>query len=97
MYGVDEGVWAALVRTLVALSDRRTLVLMAHGNGAAPGAQAMRGRFYELAGAHFACARVAPRELDPEHPGIEVHCLTRLEAGGGKEAARTGRKRARVV
>ena len=39
--------------------------------------QAMRGAFYDLAAASFDVARLEPRDLDPEHPGIEVHCLTR--------------------
>ena len=78
VYGVDEGVWSALVSELTALSSGgRTLILMAHGNGAAPGVQAMRGAFYDLVAAKFDVTRIEPRDLDPEHPGIEVHCLTR--------------------
>ena len=78
VYGVDEGVWLALVATLTALSSGgRTLILMAHGNGAAPGVQAMRGAFYALAAATFDVTRIEPRDLDQDHPGIEVHCLTR--------------------
>ena len=50
---------------------------MAHGNGAAPGVQAMRGAFYALAAAKFDVTRIEPRDLDQDHPGIEVHCLTR--------------------
>ena len=45
VYGVDVQVWTALVATLTALSrGGRTLILMAHGNGAAPGVQAMLPR-----------------------------------------------------
>jgi hypothetical protein len=39
--------------------------------------QAMRGAFYDLAAASFEVTRLEPRDLDSEHPGIEVHCLTR--------------------
>ena len=76
MYGVDEGVWAALVRTLVALSDRRTLVLMAHGNGAAPGVHRMKGAFYEMAHRHFEAVRL-PADT-AEHPGCQIHALVRV-------------------
>ena len=78
VYGKEERVWEALVQTLVALTDNRTLVIMAHGNGAAPGVHSMRGRFYEMAGAHFDAACLA---ADPDHPGCQIHCLVRRSVG----------------
>ena len=77
VYASDEGVWTALVHTLVQLSGPHTLVLLVHGNGAAPGAQHLRGRFYELARKHFECARVAPHHLHAQHQGCTVACLVR--------------------
>lgn len=74
VYGKERRVWVALVETLVALSDERTLVLMAHGNGAAPGVHRMSGAFYELAAAHFESACLP---LDADHPGCQMHCLVR--------------------
>lgn len=47
VYGRDKGVWEALVGTLVALSGPGTLVVMAHGSGAAPGVHQLRGEFYQ--------------------------------------------------
>jgi predicted nicotinamide N-methyase len=84
VYGKEEKVWKALVQTLVALAGEHTLVLMAHGNGAAPGIHNMGGRFYEMAAAHFESECLPP---DPEHPGCQIHCLVRR--GGG--AAGSGR------
>ena len=79
VYGVADDVWAALVRTLAELAGPATVILLAHGNGAAPGVQQMRGRFYELlARERFAVARVEPRALHADHRrGVELHCVTR--------------------
>ena len=74
VYGKEAAVWAALVQTLVALTDEGTLVLMAHGNGAAPGVHQMTGSFYELAAPHFEATCLA---ADAEHPGCQIHCLVR--------------------
>ena len=71
VYGVADDVWAALVRTLAELAGPATVILLAHGNGAAPGVQQMRGRFYGLLARErfFAVARVerarAPRRPPP--------------------------------
>ena len=62
------------METLVALSCEGTLVLMAHGNGAAPGVHSMGGRFYEMAADHFEAASLP---ADAEHPGCQIHCLVR--------------------
>jgi len=79
VYGVADDVWAALVRTLAELAGPATVILLAHGNGAAPGVQQMRGRFYELlARERFAVARVEPQALHADHRrGVELHCVTR--------------------
>ena len=81
VYGREERVWAALVTTLLALSAPHTLILMAHGNGAAPGVHAMRGPFYERAAEHFDAACLA---ADAEHPGCAIHCLVRKPASCSK-------------
>lgn len=77
VYSSDEGVWGNLVETLEQLSGPATLVVMVHGNGAAPGAQQLRGRFYELARRRFECTRVAPHHLHAQHHGCTVACLVR--------------------
>jgi hypothetical protein len=71
-------VWEALVQTLVALTNEKTLVLMGHGNGAAPGVHSMTGRFYEMASEHFEAACLAN---DTEHAGCQLHCLVRRSKG----------------
>lgn len=88
VYGKEEKVWAALVDTLVKLSNEATLILMAHGNGAAPGVHRMSGRFYEMAGEHFESTCLA---ADAEHPGCQIHCMTR-RPHHSSGAGRSGRK-----
>ncbi|EOD22665.1 hypothetical protein EMIHUDRAFT_240006 [Emiliania huxleyi CCMP1516] len=93
VYGREERVWSALVETLVALSCEGTLVLMAHGNGAAPGVHSMGGRFYEMAADHFEAASLP---ADAEHPGCQIHCLVRrppAESRRGSVRPRTKRAR----
>ena len=87
VYGKEEKVWSALVQTLVALSDDRTLVLMAHGNGAAPGVHSMGGRFYEMAAPYFDAACLA---ADPDHPGCQIHCLVRRSGSSAKHSGAHG-------
>ena len=67
------------VRTLAELAGPATVILLAHGNGAAPGVQQMRGRFYELLERErFAVARVERSALHADHRrGVELHCVTR--------------------
>ncbi len=80
VYGRDPTVWRALARTLASLSDAKTLVLLGHGNGAAPGVAELRGPFYrELERAGFACARIAQRQLHVDHLSCQLHCLVRKQ------------------
>mmetsp|Transcript_20357 Transcript_20357/g.68870 ORF Transcript_20357/g.68870 Transcript_20357/m.68870 type:complete len:129 (-) Transcript_20357:95-481(-) len=92
VYGREERVWSALVETLVALSCEETLVLMAHGNGAAPGVHSMGGRFYEMAADHFEAASLPP---DAEHPGCQIHCLVRRPPAESRRGSVRRTKRAR--
>ena len=78
VYGGEPKVWAALVRTLALLCGDETLVLMAHGNGAAPGVHRMGGAFYDLAAPTFESACLA---ADAEHPGCQIHCMVRRPVG----------------
>ena len=64
---------------MLALSGPSTLVLMAHGNGAAPGVHKLRGRFYELALQHFEAAQLV-HAAAADHPGCQIHCLVRRAA-----------------
>lgn len=75
VYGSCADVWEFLVRTLDELAGPDTLVLMVHGNGAAPGALEMRGGFYRAAEPLFHVARVPQRMLPAEHDGCRLHCM----------------------
>ena len=94
----DAGVWAALVDTLEQLTGPHTLVVLAHGSGAAPGVLQMRGDFYDKCAAVFAPPVRAPAHaLAAAHPAVQLHFLARRpgprpgaqgRAGGGDEAGR---------
>ena len=86
VYGADVGVFEALVQTMLDLSGPHTLILMCHGNGAAPGVHRLSGPFYELAGRHFESARIAQHTLHAEHQGCQIHCLRRRATGKNKVA-----------
>ena len=81
VYGRESGVWQQLVDTLVALSTpNHTLVLLAHGTGAAPGTHALRGDFYALADPWFYVGRAPFASCNhPDHPGVQVKHATRLK------------------
>jgi hypothetical protein len=81
VYGRDQGVWKALVETVAALSGPDTLVIMAHGTGAAPGTHQMRGEFYKLATPFFDSSRAPQENLHPEHPGVQIHFMARRNDG----------------
>jgi len=74
VYGREVRVWQQLVDTLVALSTpNHTLVLFAHGTGAAPGTHALRGEFYALADPWFYVGRAPPMSSNhADHPGVQV-------------------------
>lgn len=96
VYGADTSVFEALVQTLVALSGPHTLVLMCHGNGAAPGVHRLSGPFYDLLEPHFESARIAQHTLHAEHQGCQIHCLRRLSSLAEKTSQKLtcARKRA---
>jgi hypothetical protein len=75
VYGSCAEVWEALVRTLDDIAGPDTLVLLVHGNGAAPGAIKMRGGFYQAAETVFHVARVPQRMLPAKHGGCRLHCM----------------------
>lgn len=83
VYGSNSGIWNALAASMAALAGPHTLVLMAHGSGAAPGVHQLRGPFYEAAAElGFTVSRVPQHTLHPEHQqGCQLHCLTHKGAG----------------
>ena len=87
VYGRDVGVWRALVETMVALSGPGTVVLMAHGPGAAPGIHQLRGTFYEMAAPYFEIARAAQETLKADHSSCQIHMLVRK---GGDASGHAG-------
>ena len=97
VYGKDPTVWESLAQTIDDLSGKRpTLVVMAHGNGAAPGVHQMRGVFYERMLARFQATRlVLPNPSG--HQGCQLHALRKLAKRHRGSAADSARetKRAR--
>jgi hypothetical protein len=81
-------VWRQLLHTVRKLCGSRTLVVMAHGNGAAPGVQQMRGAFYEVAQRRFDAVALPPQELSKRFQGSSVHVLLK-KSRKAREAART--------
>ncbi|KAL1512202.1 hypothetical protein AB1Y20_005466 [Prymnesium parvum] len=75
VYGSDPRVFEDLVQTMDALSGPHTLVLMCHGNGAAPGVHELDGPFYSLASQYFDSFRISQYTLHPDHQGCQIHCL----------------------
>jgi len=92
VYGREASVWSDLVETLVHLSGPHTLVILAHGNGAAPGVHQLRGDFYDKCAPHFIVARAPQQSLHPEHPSVQLHFLVRRPAtcGGTRGAGDVG-------
>lgn len=77
VYGRDAGVWAALAKTLAQLSGPNTIIILAHGTGAAPGVHQLRGDFYALCSPHFHVGRVPMSAVHPDHQGVQLHVLRR--------------------
>ncbi len=75
VYGKDPQVWRQLLHTVRKLCGSRTLVVMAHGNGAAPGVQQMRGAFYEAALRRFDAVALPPQELPKKFQGCSLHVM----------------------
>eukprot|EP00457_Paulinella_chromatophora_P002154 gb/GEZN01002158.1/.p1 GENE.gb/GEZN01002158.1/~~gb/GEZN01002158.1/.p1 ORF type:complete len:828 (+),score=57.90 gb/GEZN01002158.1/:326-2485(+) len=80
LYGVDCGVWSALVDTLVDLSDSETIIILASGQGAAPGVDKGQGEFFRMARGHFVISEIPRRSLHPDHRrgGCVLHYLKKM-------------------
>ena len=77
VYGREAGVWSDLVDTLVRLSGPHTLVILAHGNGAAPGVHQLRGDFYDKCAPYFFVSRAPQECLHADHPCVQLHFMVR--------------------
>ena len=61
-------------------------MLLAHGNGGAPGVLQMKGAFYKsAAAAHFSGARVPQHTLHAEHPSCGINALICAAANPSKK------------
>ena len=79
VYGADPEGWAGLVDSLVQLSDEDSLVLLAHGQGAAPGLHRTEGPFFARLACHFHYTALPLQTLHPDYrgSGCVVHALRR--------------------
>ena len=79
VYGGDPEGWAGLVDTMVQLSDRETLVLLAHGQGAAPGLHRTEGPFFDRVAVYFEYTTIPLHTLHPSYrrSGCVIHALRR--------------------
>jgi hypothetical protein len=74
--------WAGLVESLVSLSDERSVVLLCHGQGAAPGVANAEGDFFKLLAPHFDLVTVPSITLAPDFRRSSViHALRRKGHG----------------
>mmetsp|Transcript_17127 Transcript_17127/g.31478 ORF Transcript_17127/g.31478 Transcript_17127/m.31478 type:complete len:827 (-) Transcript_17127:86-2566(-) len=94
VYGKDKKVWESLAATITSLSNSKTVIVMAHGNGAAPGVHQLEGDFYAALGPKFSIYRVPIKEIDTQYKGCQIHviCLKSSEDNQGQsaEASRSG-------
>ena len=95
VYGGDPEGWAGLVDSMIQLSDQSTLVLLAHGQGAAPGLHRTEGPFFDRVAEHFDYAPVPLHTLHPSYrrSGCVIHALRRrasTAASGSTRANRDG-------
>ena len=77
VYGKDDAVFRLLVKSLRKLSGPDTLVIMSHGNGAAPGVQEGAGAFQSIAEKKYDWSIVPLSELHPDHTGCRIHLMWR--------------------
>jgi len=70
VYGKDPQVWESLSDTLVKICGKKTLVLLSHGNGAAPKVHKLKGDFYESVKQHFDVI-----QIPTNHHGCQIHAL----------------------
>jgi len=100
VYGKDIAVWEALSKTILSLTGSKTLVLMAHGNGAAPGVHKLKGSFYEyMQNNRYKIANISSPKLLKNHKGCQIHALGRkkktrlIEEEQAQEASRKKAKK----
>ena len=80
--GDDEVGWSGLVESLLELSDERSLILLCHGQGAAPGVHKGQGPFFDRLGEHFDCATMPSQSLRSDFRRSSViHALRRRAPG----------------
>lgn len=77
VYGRDLQVWENLVEILRKISHSRTLILLGHGNGAAPGVHQLKGDFYRFAKEYFDCFALPASQTHRDHRGCAIHVLTK--------------------
>jgi len=74
VYGRDSAVWQSLASTIRNLSGPRTVTILAHGTGAAPGVLHLRGAFYDLLSPDF----VLERAMDATGSNaVQIHLVSR--------------------
>ena len=91
VYGGDPDGWAGLVDSMVQLSDGDTLVLLAHGQGAAPGLHRTEGPFFDRVAEHFEYTTVPLNTLHPTYrkSGCVIHALRRRTDLAASDTVRT--------
>lgn len=91
VYGGDPDGWAGLVDSMVQLSDRDTLVLLAHGQGAAPGLHRTEGPFFDRVAEYFEYTAIPLHTLHPSYrkSGCVIHALRRRLDTTAPDAIRT--------
>ena len=79
VYGSDPEGWSGLVDSIIQLSDESTLVLLAHGQGAAPGLHRTEGPFFDRVAKHFNFVAVPMHTIHPSYrrSGCVIHALRR--------------------
>jgi hypothetical protein len=91
VYGGDPEGWAGLVDSMVQLSDRDTLVLLAHGQGAAPGLHRTEGPFFDRVAEYFEYTAIPLHTLHPSYrkSGCVIHAMRRRLDTTASDAIRT--------
>jgi len=78
VYGSNPDTWIALAKLLKRLSGSSTQILLAHGNGAAPGILKCKGDFYEKIQKRFSIKKISQSELAREfQKSCQIHILTK--------------------
>jgi len=89
IYGRDQTNVESIVRTMRLLCDEHTLVILAHGQGAAPGVWKSEGPFFAHASQWFRCWQLPPSKTDKKACVIHILRLKRShnQHSGVKPAA----------